>query len=280
MIELSCRFGTKRVFANRVYQEYIQDKSHLHMNSTRWVTLSGFVQYLGKAGIARVDETEKGWFIAWIDNSPKTLAKQAAAASKERSTMSDEQRERLLIAEQIDRAKDEAGGSGNGSGSGDDDDEGRGPRVEEGLKRDAVEGGKVVLSFSRAKTSSSPATVSREGSAENNSSGSSVSDTPAPATPPSDSTPPPAPIPSSTPAPSIKVGFNAFKSKSNALKPTGINPGTKNVLKMGTFSVPKSDTPSPAIGEKRKQPLSAAQQLILEDQERKKRRMEKGAVRV
>jgi len=70
------RFGTKRVFANRVYQEYIGDKGHLHMNATRWVTLTEFVKHLGRSGIAKVDETEKGWFIAWIDNSPKALAKQ------------------------------------------------------------------------------------------------------------------------------------------------------------------------------------------------------------
>jgi DNA/RNA-binding protein KIN17 len=70
------RFGTKRVLANRVYQEYISDKSHLHMNSTRWVTLTEFVKHLGRTGVARVDETEKGWFIAWIDNSPQALAKQ------------------------------------------------------------------------------------------------------------------------------------------------------------------------------------------------------------
>ena len=70
------RFGTKRVKANNVYQEYIQDKHHLHMNSTRWVTLTEFVKHLGRTGVARVDETEKGWFLAWIDNSPKALAKQ------------------------------------------------------------------------------------------------------------------------------------------------------------------------------------------------------------
>jgi len=46
------------------------------MNSTRWVTLTEFIKHLGRSGIARVDETEKGWFIAWIDNSPKALAKQ------------------------------------------------------------------------------------------------------------------------------------------------------------------------------------------------------------
>jgi DNA/RNA-binding protein KIN17 len=69
------RFGTKRIRANQVYQEYIADKSHLHMNSTRWVTLTEFVKHLGRSGIAKVDETEKGWFIAWIDSSPKALAK-------------------------------------------------------------------------------------------------------------------------------------------------------------------------------------------------------------
>jgi len=68
-------FGTKRVLANRVYQEFISDKHHLHMNATRWVTLTEFVKHLGRASIARVDETEKGWFLAWIDNSPKALAK-------------------------------------------------------------------------------------------------------------------------------------------------------------------------------------------------------------
>jgi hypothetical protein len=60
-----------------VYQEYIADKGHLHMNATRWVTLTEFAKHLGRTGVARVDETEKGWFIAWIDNSPQALAKQA-----------------------------------------------------------------------------------------------------------------------------------------------------------------------------------------------------------
>lgn len=73
---LSRRHGTKRVFANTVYQEYISDRHHLHMNATRWNTLSEFVKYLGREGICHVDETERGWYIAWIDNSPKALAKQ------------------------------------------------------------------------------------------------------------------------------------------------------------------------------------------------------------
>ncbi|KAG6330553.1 hypothetical protein ID866_8536 [Astraeus odoratus] len=146
---LSRRFGTKRVFANRVYQELIQDKQHIHMNATRWVTLTEFVKHLGRTGIAHVDETEKGWFIAWIDNSPKALAKQEATLKKERATMSDEQRERILIAEQIERAKEQEDAQGSRSES---------PAEEEQkLKRD--EGAeKLVLAFTPKPSTSEPST--------------------------------------------------------------------------------------------------------------------------
>ncbi|CAL1712197.1 unnamed protein product [Somion occarium] len=130
---LSRRFGTKRVKANTVYQEFIQDKNHLHMNATRWVTLTEFVKHLGRTGVARVDETEKGWFIAWIDSSPKALAKQEASMKKERATTSDEQRERMLIAEQIERAAADKEKSGSPDTTP--------PAEEVGLKRDEGEKG-------------------------------------------------------------------------------------------------------------------------------------------
>ncbi|KAG2748830.1 hypothetical protein P692DRAFT_20857316 [Suillus brevipes Sb2] len=152
---LSRRYNTKRVRVNQVYQEFIQDKNHLHMNATRWVTLTEFAKHLGRSGIARVDETEKGWFIAWIDSSPKALAKQEASIKKDRATRDDEQRERTLIAEQIERAKLEKEASDEGSAS---------PPVEEGLKRE--EGAeKVVLSFSAkpAPTSDTTATAAPTG---------------------------------------------------------------------------------------------------------------------
>ncbi|KAJ7593894.1 domain of Kin17 curved DNA-binding protein-domain-containing protein [Mycena floridula] len=143
---LSRTYGTNRVRANQVYQAYIADKDHIHMNSTRWVTLTEFIKTLGRAGIARVDETEKGWFIAWIDNSPKALAKAEASQKRERATVSDEQRERLLIAEQIERASAEAGPSTSSDPV----------AVEKGLNRD--EGAeKVVLSFSAKAPSTTPA---------------------------------------------------------------------------------------------------------------------------
>lgn len=102
---LSRRWGTKRVRANQVYQEFIQDKHHSHMNATQWITLTGFVQWLGKEGICHVDETEKGWFISWIDNSPAALARSDAAMKKERQDMGDEERQRRFLNDQIERAR-------------------------------------------------------------------------------------------------------------------------------------------------------------------------------
>ena len=39
-----------RVAAKNVYNEFIADKYHIHMNSTKWFTLTEFVKYLGKTG--------------------------------------------------------------------------------------------------------------------------------------------------------------------------------------------------------------------------------------
>lgn len=57
---LTLRWRSKRVYANKVYNEYIQDKTHLHMNATVWPSLGAFVKHLGKAGLCKIDKTEKG----------------------------------------------------------------------------------------------------------------------------------------------------------------------------------------------------------------------------
>lgn len=50
--------GEKPIGANRFYQEYIQDKDHVHLNWTRWKTLSGFVRYLGSSGLCTVQVSD------------------------------------------------------------------------------------------------------------------------------------------------------------------------------------------------------------------------------
>jgi len=64
------RWRTKRVFANKVYNEYIQDRHHMHMNATQWRTLTEFVKYLGRTGKCEIDETPKGM----VPSSPSYLS--------------------------------------------------------------------------------------------------------------------------------------------------------------------------------------------------------------
>ncbi|TPX69309.1 hypothetical protein SpCBS45565_g02566 [Spizellomyces sp. 'palustris'] len=105
---LSRRYGTRRVHANLVYQEYISDRQHLHMNATHWQSLSEFVKHLGREGLCEVDETPKGWFIKWIDRSPESLAKQEAILKKERMERTDEERTQKALEEQIKKAQEQA----------------------------------------------------------------------------------------------------------------------------------------------------------------------------
>jgi DNA/RNA-binding protein KIN17 len=101
---LSHSHGTKRVFANRVYQEYIADKNHVHMNSTVWTTLTGFCKYLGKEGKCIVDETEKGWYIQYIDRDPQTLMKQQQREERKQLEVNEDEIQKRMIENQIKAA--------------------------------------------------------------------------------------------------------------------------------------------------------------------------------
>ncbi|XP_037089291.1 DNA/RNA-binding protein KIN17-like [Pollicipes pollicipes] len=103
------RFGTKRVHANNVYQEYIAHKEHLHMNATQWETLTDFVKYLGRDGKCTVDETEKGWFVTYIDRDPETLARQEALLKKEKMDKDDQERMMEFIERQVEKAREQGG---------------------------------------------------------------------------------------------------------------------------------------------------------------------------
>lgn len=78
-----------RIAANNVYNEYINDRNHVHMNSTKWLTLTEFVKHLGRTGQCKVEETPKGWFITLIQRDemevgvPRCAARCAVGAAEE-----------------------------------------------------------------------------------------------------------------------------------------------------------------------------------------------------
>ncbi len=91
--------GTKSVHINHFYQKYIAEKEHIHMNATKWPSLTDFAKFLGREGICRVEENEKGLHIAWIDNSTEALRKQDALRRQEAMEKGDEEREQRMIDE-------------------------------------------------------------------------------------------------------------------------------------------------------------------------------------
>ncbi|KAI9714902.1 MAG: hypothetical protein M1820_000191 [Bogoriella megaspora] len=96
--------GEKKINSNVFYNTVIQDKQHTHMNATKWKSLTEFVKYLGREGIVRVEEGERGLDIAYIDSSPETLRRQDAMRKKERLEKGEEEMEQKLLQAQIERA--------------------------------------------------------------------------------------------------------------------------------------------------------------------------------
>lgn len=136
LLLLRTSHGEKKVQLNHFYQEYIHNKEHIHMNSTKWPSLTEFAKFLGREGICRVEEDEKGVHVAWIDNSPEALRRSDAIRKKERQDKGDEEREQMAIRAQVKRAKLDA----EGRGGEEEVDE-----AERELKRE--DGEKIKLSF-------------------------------------------------------------------------------------------------------------------------------------
>lgn len=103
--QLRVSHHTKAVHINHFYQEYIANKEHIHMNATKWPNLTEFAKHLGREGLCRVEETDKGLHIAWVDNSPEAVRRKEEKRRQEALEKGDEQREHRELREQMNRAK-------------------------------------------------------------------------------------------------------------------------------------------------------------------------------
>ena len=108
---LRMRHSTTKVNANNVYQEVIQDKFHIHMNATIWASLSDFCKYLGKTGKCVVEETERGWYVSYVERDVHKLQRdenqqrrQAAERAAEQAAQQSMEQQRVQAAQALDRA--------------------------------------------------------------------------------------------------------------------------------------------------------------------------------
>jgi DNA/RNA-binding protein KIN17 len=79
------------------------------MNATCWSSLTGLCKHLGKEGLCVVDETEKGWFVQYIDRDPKLRAKQEAMESRQVAELDEQERVQLAIEAQREAARQALG---------------------------------------------------------------------------------------------------------------------------------------------------------------------------
>lgn len=262
--------GEKKVNVNHFYQEYISNKQHIHMNATKWSSLTEFAKYLGREGICRVDEDEKnegragasGLMISWIDNSPEALRRQEALRKKERQDRGDEELEQKMIREQIRRAKRDMANAGLEDTEEELDADL--PSSSEGIKR--KDGEKIVLNFGAKKQSpdvvekplSPPLTEGDASSPEMDkvtAPGPQTTPTPTPTTTTSN------PV---TDHPPAKAALSFGLSSSASSKPKNVFATTskKNALS-GTKKPPSMTT---------QRPMSEAERIMKEELERKRQR--------
>ena len=251
--------GEKQVQLNHFYQEYIANKEHIHMNSTKWPSLTELAKFLGREGICRVEENDKGIHVAWIDNSPENLRRQDAIRKKERQDKGDEEREQMLIRQQIRKAQLDAEAREGG-----ELDEAEGE-----LKR--AEGEKIKLSFgakpAAAKAESTSVLLDESKGADTGTDFASPSVDPKETKDGADSPakehgePTEKPAESSAPAPgkvSLKMGFQS--------KPKNVFAAAKKNALGGKKSI--------AIEQPKK--MSEAERIMKEEMERKNKRGPQG----
>lgn len=101
--------GEKWVGANRFYNEYIRDKEHVHMNATKWSSLTEFVKHLGREGIVNAKEDEKdGLMIAWRDTSAAAIKRREEIREQELAEARSGAGEDKMLKKMAQRAREEA----------------------------------------------------------------------------------------------------------------------------------------------------------------------------
>jgi DNA/RNA-binding protein KIN17 len=109
-----------RISANMVYNELIAERHHVHMNSTKWLSLTEFIKYLGKEGKCKVEDTPKGWYITLIQKDPFEEIGEKKRAKRERADREEEERHQRALEKQIERARQAAGEVDGGQGKEED----------------------------------------------------------------------------------------------------------------------------------------------------------------
>ncbi|CAR24531.1 Rts2p [Lachancea thermotolerans CBS 6340] len=111
--------GEKKIEANKFYNEFIQDRDHIHMNATRFHSLTKFILHLGKTGKVRLHGLDAGMIndlevdegkilISYIDDSYENMMRQDKLRELEKSESSEQDLKIKILKKQMEEGKKEA----------------------------------------------------------------------------------------------------------------------------------------------------------------------------
>lgn len=103
--------GEKSINANRFYNQLIQQKDHIHLNSTKWSSLSQFIQDIAKQGLINVkvtdeeDQSLNGLDISYINNSSEEILRKSNIRKQGEMNKTEEQMSMKILQDQIKRGE-------------------------------------------------------------------------------------------------------------------------------------------------------------------------------
>ncbi|CEP60745.1 Rts2p LALA0_S01e17986g [Lachancea lanzarotensis] len=103
--------GEKKIDANKFYNEFIQDRDHVHMNATKYTSLTKFILHLSKTGKIRLHniegdedsiDVESGKIMmSYIDSSFENMLRQNKVKEIEGSHITEEDIRMKMLKRQI-----------------------------------------------------------------------------------------------------------------------------------------------------------------------------------
>lgn len=101
---------TKFIGINRFYNQFIQDKTHTHLNATKWNNLTQFGVYLGQNNICRIKQLDADspeiLEIAWIDHSSPESQKHEQEVRQKTLGEQERRLDEQAINDQVKRARE------------------------------------------------------------------------------------------------------------------------------------------------------------------------------
>ncbi|CCH43010.1 DNA/RNA-binding protein [Wickerhamomyces ciferrii] len=112
LANLRSHHGDKSINANRFYNQLIQQKDHIHLNSTKWSSLSQFLQDIGKQGLINVnvvdesDQSLNGVDISYVNNSSDEITRQNNLKKHSEDEKAEEHLSMKLLKDQIKKGEE------------------------------------------------------------------------------------------------------------------------------------------------------------------------------